>query len=140
MLSRYVLDKLENLSYKITPQRKAILQVLEENQGDHLSAEQIFLSVKKRMPNVGIATVYRTLDALANLGVLHKTSFDEGLFRYEFCEDDRHHHHHLVCVTCGNITEIEEDLLYQLERKVEDQGFKVIDHSLVIYGICQGCQ
>lgn len=139
MLSRYVLDKLEGLAYRITPQRKAILQVLEDNRGKHLSAEQIYLKVRKKRANIGMATVYRTLDALDNLGILHKTSFDEGLYRYEFCTEDRHHHH-LICLTCGNIVEIEEDLLQYLKQKVEDKGFKVEDHNLVIYGVCQNCQ
>jgi len=135
-----VFDRLQETEHKVTPQRLAILEVLAENQGEHLSAEQIFMMVKRRMPNIGMATVYRTLELLAGVGVLHKTSFDEGRFRYEFREADRHRHHHLVCLGCGSIAEIEEDLLYQLEREVERKGFKVVDHSLVIYGKCVKCQ
>ncbi len=132
-------EKLAESNYKLTPQRRAILQVLEDNQGEHLSAEQIFFMVRARMPSIGMATVYRTLELFAGLGLLRKTSFDEGKFRYEFHDIDRHRHHHLVCVGCGRITEIEEDLLHQLERQVEEKGFQVIDHSLVIYGKCPTC-
>jgi len=132
-------DKLAESNYKLTPQRRAILQVLEDNQGEHLSAEQIFFMVRSRLPNIGIATVYRTLELFAVLGLLRKTSFDEGKFRYELPDVDRHRHHHLVCVGCGKIIEIEEDLLHQLEREVEKKGFQVIDHSLVIYGRCPSC-
>lgn len=134
------LNKLNESNCKLTPQRLAILQVLEDSQGEHLSAEQIFIMVKSRMPGIGIATVYRTLELFASLGLLRKTSFDEGKFRYEFQDFDRHGHHHLICLSCGKITEIEEDLLYQLEREVEKKGFRVVNHSLVIYGRCEACQ
>lgn len=139
MTTSYMFDKLKESNHKLTPQRLAILEVLEDNQGEHLSAEQIFLMVKTRMPNIGLATVYRTLELFAGLGLLHKTSFDEGKFRYEFRERGRHRHHHLICLECGRISEIEEDLLHQLEREVEKKGFKVVDHSLVIYGKCSKC-
>ncbi|MGI6488743.1 MAG: Fur family transcriptional regulator [Syntrophothermaceae bacterium] len=140
MAIKYAFDKLQESDVKITPQRMAILEVLDDNQGKHLSAEQIFLMVKKRRPNIGMATVYRTLELFANLDILHKTSFDAGVFRYEFCDIDRHHHHHVICVECGDIVELEDDLLHPLEKEVEKRGFKVVDHSLIIYGKCPECQ
>ncbi|MCR4400457.1 MAG: Fur family transcriptional regulator [Syntrophomonadaceae bacterium] len=135
-----VLERLQQANCKMTPQRMAVLQVLEENQGRHLTAEQIFLMVKHRMPLIGMATVYRTLELFAGLGVLNKASFDEARFRYEFGEEDRHRHHHLMCVECGEIAELEEDLLHSLERQVEESGFQVLDHALVIYGRCARCR
>ena len=56
---------------------------------------------QKKFPNISIATVYRTLEKLANLDILHKSMFEGNKFRYELAEDDKHHHHHVVCLNCG---------------------------------------
>ncbi len=90
-----------------------------KNKGKHLSAEDVLFKAKKKMPNIGIATVYRTLERLASLDILYKTMFDEGKFRYELCEDENHQHHHIVCMKCGKISEVEEDFLSDLESHLE---------------------
>ncbi len=125
--------------YKLTPQRKAVLDVLEQTRGTHMTAEDIYNEVKKINPKIGIATVYRTLELLARLDIVHKNSFDEGKYRYEFCEDDGHFHHHFLCSDCGAIIEVEEDFLNLLEGELERRGFKIIDHNLQLYGLCPDC-
>jgi len=134
-------EKLHALGYKLTPQREATLRVMLENQVDHLSAEDVYLLVKEKFPDIGLATVYRTLDLLSELKVINKINFGDGVARYEMRDENRErHHHHLVCVECGAVDEIIEDLLENVEDKVEQQyRFKILDHRLIFHGICHRC-
>ncbi len=131
--------KLHENSYRLTGQRKAILNVMLENQGRHLSAEEVFWEARKIFPNIGIATVYRTLEKLASLEVLYKSMFEGNKYRYELAEDENHHHHHVLCLACGQISEVSGDLLHELESKLDEKGYKIIDHELKFYGYCPAC-
>lgn len=133
-------EKLKDSNYRITGQRAAILEVMMDNRGKHLSAEEVLLKAREKMPNIGIATVYRTLDKLASIEVLYKTMFDEGRYRYELCDGGMHQHHHIICLECGRITEMEDDLLNILEQKIESKGYEIIDHDLKFYAYCPGCR
>lgn len=135
-------EKLHAMNYKLTPQREATLRVMLENQVDHLSAEDVFMLVKEKFPDIGLATVYRTLDLLSELKVINKVNFGDGVARYEMRDENRErHHHHLVCVECGSVDEILEDLLENIEKKVEKEfGFKIHDHRLIFHGVCRRCQ
>lgn len=136
-----VCDQLRDHSYKLTPQRQTILHTLWEHTDRHLSAEEVYMLVKNDYPDIGLATVYRTLDILAEIGVLQKNDFGDGRSRYEFSRHDEHHHHHLICVECGEVSEFDDDLLETLEAViVKRNGFKVLDHDLKFYGYCQKCQ
>ena len=134
--------QLRSQSYKLTPQREATLRVLLENEEDHLSAEDIYLLVKDKAPEIGLATVYRTLELLSELKIVDKINFGDGLSRYDLRKEGAvHFHHHLVCMECGNVKEIVEDLLEDVEEIIEkDWGFAVKDHRLTFHGICKHCQ
>lgn len=129
-------------SYKLTPQRESTLRVLLEREKDHLSAEDIFLFVKEKSPDIGLATVYRTLELLSELDIVDKINFGDGVSRYDLRKEGaKHFHHHLVCMDCGTVEEIVEDLLEDVEQIVErDWGFQVKDHRLTFHGICKQCQ
>lgn len=131
--------KLNENAYRLTSQRKAVLKVMLENKGLHLSAEEVFWEARKILPNIGIATVYRTLEKLASLDVLYKSMFEGNKYRYELAEDEKHHHHHVLCLSCGQISEVSGDLLHELESKLDKQGYKIIDHELKFYGYCPAC-
>lgn len=135
-------QELHSHNYKLTPQREATVRVLLEHQDDHLSAEDVYLLVKEKAPEIGLATVYRTLELLNELKIVHKLNFGDGVARYEFrAEGAERHHHHLICVQCGAVDEILEDLLKNVEKKVEaDFNFKILDHRLIFHGICHRCQ
>ena len=133
-------EKLKDRNYRITGQRAAILEVMMDNQGKHLSAEEVLYKAREKMPNIGMATVYRTLDKLASIEVLYKTMFDEGRYRYELCDQGMHQHHHIICPGCGGITEMEDDLLNILEQKIESKGYQIIDHDLKFYAYCPECR
>ncbi|MGP4072395.1 ferric iron uptake transcriptional regulator [Piscibacillus sp. B03] len=133
--------QLHSQSYKLTPQREATVRVLLEHEEDHLSAEDVYLLVKEKSPEIGLATVYRTLELLSELKVVDKINFGDGVSRYDLRKEGAEHfHHHLVCVECGSVKEIEEDLLGDVEEIVESQWeFKVKDHRLTFHGICKQC-
>ncbi|HLQ39836.1 MAG TPA: Fur family transcriptional regulator [Tetragenococcus sp.] len=128
--------------FKLTPQREMTVLVLLENEKDHLSAEEVFFFVKQKNPDIGLATVYRTLEILTELKVVDKISFDDGVARYDLRKEGaKHFHHHLLCLECGKIEEINEDLLGDVEAVVEERfHFIVKDHRLTFHGICQDCQ
>ena len=136
-------EKLKKKGYKFTPQRKAILEVISENMGLHLSSEEIYDYVKVKSPDIGLATVYRTVQLLVELDVLSKLNLDDGFVRYELNDHDgdQHHHHHLICSECGSISEVREDLLESIEKQIEMKyEFQIRDHKLKFFGICKSCQ
>lgn len=135
-------QELHSHNYKLTPQREATVRVLLEHEDDHLSAEDVYLLLKEKSPEIGLATVYRTLELLNDLNIIHKLNFGDGVARYEFrAEGAERHHHHLICVQCGAVDEIMEDLLKNVEHKVEENfNFKILDHRLIFHGICHRCQ
>jgi len=134
--------RFHDMQYKMTPQRETILRTFIELQDQHLSAEDIYNIVRKRSPEIGLATVYRTLELLNELEVLKKVDFGDGRSRYEINEADTpHHHHHLICLSCGNVKEFEDDLLETLENAIaQKRKFLIVDHQLKIYGYCLECQ
>lgn len=134
--------QLHSHSYKLTPQREATVRVLLEREDDHLSAEDVYLLVKEKSPEIGLATVYRTLELLSELKIVDKINFGDGVSRYDLRKEGaKHFHHHLVCIECGSVEEIENDLLGEVEQIVEnDWGFEVKDHRLTFHGICRKCQ
>lgn len=135
-------EQLQAQGYKLTPQREATVRILLQHEEEHLSAEDVFLLVKELTPDIGLATVYRTLELLTDLNVVEKINFGDGVARYDLREDgNHHHHHHLICIQCGKMVEIKEDWLLPLEIRLQEQfGFETIDHRLDFHGICKSCR
>ncbi|MBN2984386.1 MULTISPECIES: Fur family transcriptional regulator [Cohnella] len=136
-----VKQQLQSQGYKLTPQREATVRVLLENEEDHLSAEDVFMLVKDIAPEIGLATVYRTLELLSEMHIVEKLNFGDGVARYDLrAETNKHHHHHLICVKCGSMSEIMDDWLTPLEERLENEyNFTVLDHRLDFQGICAKC-
>ncbi|MDQ0256159.1 Fur family ferric uptake transcriptional regulator [Evansella vedderi] len=134
--------QLHSQSYKLTPQREATVRVLLEHEEDHLSAEDVYMLVKEKSPEIGLATVYRTLELLNELKVVDKINFGDGVSRYDLRQEGAaHFHHHLVCIECGSVDEIQEDLLEEVEKVVEKEwNFYIKDHRLTFHGICYRCR
>lgn len=132
---------LKEKGYKLTPQRRATFEVFCENRGRHLSTEDVYMLVKEKYPEIGIATVYRTLQLLEQLGAINKLSFDDGCGRYELAgSEEDHHHHHLICLSCGEVQEVQEDLLEHLEDKIREKNrFNVVNHRVKFFGYCRKC-
>lgn len=135
-------QKLRACDYKLTPRREHILRVFLQNKDKHLSAEDVYNLVKRKVPDVGLATVYRTLEIFLDLDVIHSIDFGDGRKRYEFGgqQGEGHHHHHLICTGCGKIFEVNEDLLEELESRVtKAYDFTITDHQLKFFGYCHDC-
>jgi len=132
--------KMQQLNYKITPQRQVILKVFLENTAEHLSAEEVYYLVKVNYPDIGLATVYRTLDLLTELEVLKKIDFGDNRTRYELDRQKTHYHHHMICLECGRVQEFDDDLLETLEKSLTQKtGFIITDHQLKFFGYCKEC-
>lgn len=142
MLKDWVRSELEKNSYRLTPQREAVVDVLIAHADGHLSAEEVFLHTKELYAEIGLATIYRNLELLEGLGIIHRLEYGDGQSRYEIKLGDveEHYHHHLICQKCGSIGEYKSDLLETIEQKIaEETGFQVTDHCLRFFGICPDC-
>ncbi|MDE6959737.1 MAG: transcriptional repressor [Lachnospiraceae bacterium] len=130
---------------KVTAQRIAVLSVLSEKPDSHLTAEEIYDLVKVSSPDIGLATVYRTIQILLELKIIDRIYLDDGYVRYEmghvYEDEDSHHHHHLICVKCGRVMSFQGDLLEAFETRMEQEtGFLIQDHDVKLYGFCKNCQ
>ena len=134
--------------YRITVAREAILDVLSHTE-EHLSAEEVYLAVHRIQPNVGLTTVYRTLELLVHIGLVFKFDFGDGRARYELSEGPKgaRHHHHLVCTECGRVIDYtdfiddEVELLGRTERGLSEKfKFKITNHLIQFYGQCDKCR
>lgn len=141
MIKNYM-EKLQREGYKYTNQREEILRIIMDNKDDHLSCEEVHNIVSKENKDVGIATVYRTLQLFEKLNFVYRINFDDGVSRYELnLGTENHHHHHLICTKCGSVMEVKMDLLELLEDNIEkEEGFTIQDHNVKFYGICKNCK
>ncbi|MDD5115957.1 MAG: Fur family transcriptional regulator [Candidatus Omnitrophica bacterium] len=139
--------KFRGCGYRITSGREVILDVLSKS-SQHLSAEDIYMKVHTRYPNIGLTTIYRTLDVLSSLGLIFKFDFGDGRARYELAEGPKgvHHHHHLICTRCNRIIDYtdfideEVELLNQTEKGLSRKyDFKITNHLIQFYGLCSNC-
>ncbi|MBW7456637.1 Fur family transcriptional regulator [Paenibacillus sepulcri] len=135
-------QQLTSKNYKLTIQRETTVRVLLENEEDHMSAEEVFMRVKNKHPEIGLATVYRTLELLTELHIVEKMNFGDGVARFDLRgEDHEHMHHHLICTVCGEMEEIKEDWLLEMEMRLErEYGFSVKDHRLEFTGTYKTCE
>ncbi len=135
-------ERIKNKKYKLTTQRQTILQAFLDADENHLCAEDVYILVKKVAPEIGLATIYRTLDLFTELDLLKRLDFGDGRNRYELNDEGlAHFHHHLICTRCGAVKEFEDDLLETLETIIEKKlNFKTLDHQLKVYGYCSDCQ
>ena len=134
---------LKEKGLKITKQRMVVLKALASCEDKHLTAEEIYEIVKADFPEIGLATVYRTIQVLVGLDLVESIQLGDGYVRYEigkFQGEETHHHHHLICLECGKIISFRDDLLDELEARImESASFQVINHEVKLYGYCKEC-
>ncbi|MEA2051017.1 MAG: Fur family transcriptional regulator [Campylobacterota bacterium] len=124
---------------KYTEQRAIILKILL-NLDDHLSAEELHEVVKEKYPNqnIGIATVYRTLNFLEEVELISSISFGKEGKKYE--SNDTTHHDHIICTSCGKIVEFFDQEIENRQEKIAlENGFQITNHDMQIYGLCENC-
>lgn len=128
---------LKEKGLKSTRQRDVIVEEFFRKH-DHLTVDQLWHQARERDPKIGYATVYRTLKLLTESGLAYKREFGGGQARFEHITD--HHHDHLICLSCGNIIEFENDEIEHLQDRVcKRHRFKMINHKMELYGYCEHC-
>ena len=127
---------------RLTPQRQKVLDLFQRiGDGMHLSAEDVHHQLVEAKTRVSLATVYRTLRLLVEMGLLHELELSEGGHRFELASDDHPDHHHLVCVNCGRTEEFEsEQVLIAGRLAAEKIGFQLIESTLNVRALCPKCQ
>ncbi len=128
-------DRLREKGYAITPQRRTIFEVLE-GAHDHPTAEDVHAQVVRRLPDVSLATVYKTLKELVTMGEILELNYHGSRSRFD---PKVHAHSHLQCERCGRLEDVEmafDEL--KLPRRL-NAGFKVTRHEVVFHGVCPNC-
>jgi Fur family ferric uptake transcriptional regulator len=119
--------------------REAVIAYLAE-QECCLSAQEVFDGLRARGRTVGLASVYRALDQLAELRLVHRVDLSHGVTRFEQAHPDGEHHHHLVCEDCGRIDTFDDrDLERAVRRVAGAYGYALDEHEVVLRGSCGAC-
>jgi Fur family peroxide stress response transcriptional regulator len=132
-----VVEVLRKQGFKITPQRIAILEILEGNTS-HPSAEDIYGKLVEKYPSISLTTVYNTLETLRDIGEIQELTIDKSRRHYDPNID---RHHHVICINCGYIGDIFADFsqALQVPKDVSDQ-FAIVNHTVQFYGLCTSCK
>lgn len=135
VFSDYVRRK--NLKHSV--QRDRILKIFLKME-KHLTAEELYRLVKKSVPGIGYATIYRTLKILCESGLCRELKCEDGTARYEHLYGHQHHDH-LVCLKCGRFTEVASSNIERLQGELaRKEGFTLMKHRLELYGVCRKCR
>lgn len=123
---------------RLTPQRLAVLQTLIGSK-EHLSAEEIYVRVSADYPMIGLATVYKTIAMLKDMGEIRELNFSSQSARYD--GSDQAPHPHFVCTRCGCIIDIHDDNLEKLPGNIARKtGYQITNYRLDFFGLCPNCQ
>ena len=124
----------------LTPQRLAVFRQLAAVES-HPSAEELYATLRPELPTLSLATVYKTLDALARIGVVRRVSRDGGRSRWDAGLES---HHHLVCIQCGEVSDVVDAQLDAVKSRAAAlagrQGFAATSHVVDIFGCCAACR
>ena len=124
--------ELKKAGLKVTLPRLRIMELLENDDKAHLSAEEIYRRLIEAGEEVGLATVYRVLTQFEQAGICIRHNFEEGHAVYELTPSD--HHDHMVCLETGDVIEFTDDIIEERQKKIaEKEGYEIVDHSMVLY-------
>lgn len=136
-----LLRRLTEAGYKLTGPRRALAEAIARREKSFTAAD-ILGDLERDHPDVGRATVFRTLDCLVKLGAIARVHLDSGAPAYAVCDDheEGHHHDHLICSKCGAVVDLPFcPLDASLERLGREAGFRVFGHRLEVFGQCPDC-
>ncbi|MBO5245353.1 MAG: transcriptional repressor [Selenomonadales bacterium] len=137
MNDQSITDMLREKGFKVTPQRLAVYRTLAESK-EHPSAEMIFSQLKETFPTMSLATVYKTVDVLAEIGLVQKLNVGEDSFRYDAWVDD---HSHIRCTSCGRVDDLAElDAAPIVNAASVGTDYKITGQQFYFYGVCKECQ
>ena len=133
-----MIDSLREHGCRLTPQRLAVLKTLADSK-EHPSVEKIYERVKADFPMTSLATIYKTVTLLKELGEVLELGFGDDSNRYD--GNKPHPHPHLICIKCKNIVDPDVAILNKLHKKMaQETGYRIINHRLDFFGICPECQ
>jgi Fur family transcriptional regulator, ferric uptake regulator len=136
--SERMIAALDTQGFRLTAPRQAVVDVLAEGH-QHLSHAEILERAREKHPDISRATVYRTLELLTELGIVHPTFLGDANQRFVIPVGG--HHHHLICNRCGDVTDVNECHFGNALSTVSQQtGFAVESHLIELYGLCANCQ
>ncbi len=130
-------DQLHAQGYRLTPQRHLILDIIRRA-GAHVTPEQVYAGVHHQNPAVSRATIYRTLDFLCELRLIHAMHWGDRTY-YEIASDEPHHH--LICRQCNGVVQIDHAKLALLIKAIDQQHhFSVDMDHVALFGLCRKCR
>lgn len=133
-----LVEALDRAGHRRTAPRVAVVELVAAREG-HFTAGALVDEARRLRPAIGRATVFRTLDLLASLGLVERVDLPGGEHAYVVCEAA--HHHHAICTVCGRAEDVDEAGLAEvLERIAERTGFLVATHRLELFGLCPACR
>ena len=133
------IDEIKSTGLKATLPRMKILEIFQKSGQRHMAAEDVYRHLLAENADIGLATVYRVLMQFEQAGILLRHHFETGKAVYELNKGE--HHDHLVCVKCGDVTEFHNEEIERLQDKIaQDNGYRIVDHALYMYGVCGKCQ
>jgi Fur family ferric uptake transcriptional regulator len=134
-----LISQMKSRGIRVTPQRAIILQVMQDDNHIHMTAEDVFQAAQRVNRFINLATVYRTLDLLRDLGMV--TTADMGAGAVQFALNSHANHHHAMCRSCGASSEFPDSWLADLsERLLHEMGFLSDANHMVLLGLCADCR
>jgi len=132
-------ENLKQAGLKATLPRVKILELLENSDNSHMSAEDIYKIFMDNGHDIALATIYRVLTQFEDAGIVARHRFEDGRAVFELNTGD--HHDHIVCLKCGKVVEFMDETIEQRQKSIAaEAGFEMTDHCLYIYGICEDCR
>jgi len=133
-----MITSLKEQGHRLTPQRMAVLKILAADEG-HPSVEQVYERVKVDFPMTSLATIYKTVTLLKEMGEVLELGFSDDSNRYDGHKP--YPHPHLICTKCKNIVDPEVATLNELHQDVaQSTGYQIVNHRLDFFGICPQCR
>ena len=126
---------LKKAGLKITLPRVKILELMQEPENQHISAEDLYKKLLDIGEEIGLATVYRVLNQFDDAGIVSRHHFESGKAVFEL--STQHHHDHLVCLSCGKVIEFSDEVIESRQKEIaKKHNIKLTNHSLYLYGVC----
>jgi Fur family ferric uptake transcriptional regulator len=133
-----IIAAFDDAGYRVTEPRRSLARLIGER-GGHFTAEELVSASRSQRLGVGRATVFRSLDILAELGVVERLDLPSGQHAFVAC--DPAHHHHVVCSQCGRSTDVgDSGMVRVLEEVARRSGYRIESHRLELFGLCPTCQ
>ena len=132
-------SELRKAGLKVTLPRVKILDILENSDSRHHSAEDVYKALLETGEDIGLATVYRVLTQFETAGLVKRHHFEGGQSVFELNEGS--HHDHILCVKCGRVDEFMDEVIEKHQKAIAAElGYEMTDHCLYMYGICSACR